>query len=211
MRAGEVSRRSFFRQAGSLGLDAALAELPAVLKARGLRGASDQVTNDTFAALAAFVLPGDDAYSLAQEQTFPGPGAVAAGTGTTLVESLDAYQEPAGRRALRASAGLAALLNHLASVVAPRAKRGDFASPFARLSHAEKAAVFRCFESDRALAATEVRFVGRILPGLTAFVAFSAEEGVYDREQRAFAGRAVGLGEPRLGALAPPAVGKRSV
>jgi hypothetical protein len=211
MRAGEVSRRSFFKQAGSLGLDAALAELPAVLKARGLRGASEAVTADTFAALAAFALPGDDAYSQAQGQTFPGPGAVAAGTGTTLVESLDAYPAPSGRGSMRASAGLAALLNHLAELVAPDARRGGFASPFARLSHAQKAAVFRCFESDRALAATEVRFVGRILPGLTAFVAFSAEAGIYDREQRAFAGRAVGLGEPRLGALAPPAVGKRTV
>ncbi|MEA2443606.1 MAG: hypothetical protein QOJ12_898 [Thermoleophilales bacterium] len=80
MRPGEVSRRTFLHRAGALGLAAALAELPIVLGRRGLLeqalAQSTDLTTDTLNGLAAFVLPGDDPYSVAQGESHPGPGAI---------------------------------------------------------------------------------------------------------------------------------------
>jgi hypothetical protein len=199
MRSGEVSRRTFLHRAGLLGLAAALAELPSVLGARGLLeqalAQSADMTTDTLNGLAAFVLPGDDEYSVAQGQSHAGPGAIAAGTVPALIQALDGYVPAttvaAGDRSLPASGGVATLLNSYAMQVNPAAIGGGFQSAFARLSFDEKAEVFRRFESDPALADTEVRFVAGILPGFAAFLAFS-EVGVYDPAQRALARRAVG-------------------
>jgi hypothetical protein len=215
MRPGEVSRRAFLHRAGALGLAAALAELPIVLGRRGLLdqalAQSIDLTTDTLNGLAAFVLPGDDPYSVAQGESHPGPGAIAARTVPALIDALDAYVPAttvvAGDRSLPASGGVATLLNDYALQVDPAATGGGFASPFARLTFAEKADVFRRFESDPALADTEVRFVAGILPGFAAFLAFS-EVGVYDRAQRALAGRAVGWD---IAGYADPAEGRREL
>jgi hypothetical protein len=182
MRAGDVSRRRFVQRAGALGLSVALAEVPALLAERGLLASALaqtlDVTTDTMNALVAFVLPGDDAYSVAQGESADGPGAIAAGTTPALIRALDEYVPAsaavAGDWTIAASCGVATLLNDYALQVNPGASRGDFTSPFARLSFAEKAEVCRRFESDPALADREVRFVAGILPGFTAFLAFSA-------------------------------------
>src|SRR5688572_11194320 len=119
MRSGEVSRRAILQRAGALGLAAALADLPAVLGARGLldeaMAQSADLTADTFSGLAAFILPGDDAYSVAQGQSHPGPGAIASGTVPELIADLDRYVPAntvaAGNQTLPASGGIATLLN----------------------------------------------------------------------------------------------------
>ncbi len=199
MRSGEVSRRTFLQRAGAVGLAAALADLPMFLGARGLLdeavAQTADLTTDTLNGLAAFILPGDDAYSVAQGETHPGPGAIAAGTVPNLISSLDRYVPAntiaAGDRTLPASGGIATLLNDYANQVNPAAVRGGFPTAFARLSFTEKAEVFRRFESDPALADSELRFVGGILPGFVAFLAFS-EAGVYDPIGRKLTGRAVG-------------------
>lgn len=198
MRPGEVSRRTFLHRAGALGLAAALAELPIVLGERGLLdqalAQSIDLTTETLNGLAAFVLPGDDPYSVAQGESHPGPGAIAARTVPALIDALDAYVPGralvTGDRSLPASGGIAALLNDYALQVNATATAGGFTSAFACLSFAEKAEVFRRFESDPALADTEVRFVASILPGFAAFFAFS-EVGVSAPAQRAVASRAV--------------------
>jgi hypothetical protein len=174
MRAGDFSRRRFLQRAGNLGLATALAELPALLEARGLLeqalGQSPDTITGTFSGLVAMVLPGDDA--AASDQT---------GTAHALIDALDGYVPEgtavAGGRSLAASAAVAKLLNDYALQVNPVAARGRFAAPFARLTLAEKGEVFRRFESDPELADSEVRFVAGILPGFAAFLAFS-EAGV---------------------------------
>jgi hypothetical protein len=199
MRTGEVDRRTFLRRAGLLGLAAALAELPALLDARGLletaaaQGAD--VTTDTLSGLVAFSLPGDDAYSRAQGESHPGPGGIAAGAVGALVESLDQYIPAAafgGREnAVPASAGVAAALNDYALAVNPAAAAGAFASPFARLTFREKVEALHRFEADPLTENTELRFVGSVLPSFAAFLAFS-EAAVWNPLTRTLSGRAVG-------------------
>jgi hypothetical protein len=179
MRRGQVSRGTFLHRAGALGLAAALAELPTVL---GQRGLLDQalaqprdLTTDTLNGLAAFVLPGDDPYSVAQGQSHAGRGAIAAHMVPALINALDGYLPPttpvAAGGSLSASDGVATLLNDYAQQVNPAAAGGGFASVFARLRFAEKAEVFRRFESDPSLADSELRFVAGILPRFAAFLA----------------------------------------
>jgi hypothetical protein len=215
MRSGEVSRRTFLQRAGIAGLAVAMAELPAFLDARGLleeaAAQTADLTADTLNGLAAFVLPGDDAYSVAQGESHPGPGAIAAGTTRALIHSLDRYVPAstvaAGDRTLPSSGGIALLLNDYATRVNPAAARGGFPTQFARLSFGEKAEVFRQFESDPSLGESELRFVAGILPGFTAFLAFS-EAGVWDPVGRELSGRAVGWD---ISGYAGPADGNREL
>src|SRR5206468_7343916 len=92
-----------------------------------------------------------------------------------------------------ASGGVATRLNAYAREVNPAAANGRFLSPFARLSFAEKAEVFRRFEADDGLssAVQEFRFVSGILPGFVAFLAWS-EAGVLDEASRQPKQRPVG-------------------
>ena len=194
-----LSRRSFLQRAGLLGAASALAQLPALLDARGLLAAATAqtpgLTADTLSGLVAFVLPGSDPYSVAQGQSSDGPGGVASGAVPVLVDDLDQFI--ATTTVLGpdvsppASNGVAALLNAYAMRVNPTATRGGFPSPFARLSFAEKAKVFELFEGEPSADGTELRFVAGILPGLVALVALS-EAGVYDRDRRELESRPVG-------------------
>src|SRR4051812_45807706 len=120
MRAGELTTESILARAGLLGLATAVAELPALLEREGLAGrarkASAPLVDDTLAALVAFVLPGDDDFSVAQGESHPAPGGVELGTVPLLHDALDHF-------APRAAAGIAILLNRYALEVEPAAAR----------------------------------------------------------------------------------------
>jgi hypothetical protein len=178
-----------------VGLAAALAQLPAFLDARGLldtaQAQSADMTQDTFNGLVSFALPGDDAYSVAQGESFPGPGAVAAGAAGAMIRNLDQYIPVfagAGEAPVPASSGVAAGLNDYALNVNPAAAAGAFPSPFARLTFKEKIEALRRFESEPAAANTELRFVGAILPGFAAYLAMS-EAPYWDRGSRTMTGK----------------------
>ena len=177
---GGVSRRAFLQRAGVFGAALATVDLAALLDAHGLlddaRAQSTDLTVDTLSGLIAFVIPGNDPYSIAQGEKANGPGGIAAGGVEALIAGLDRYV-PVGSVSpdvsLPASGGVATLLNQYAQRVNPLATRGGFPSPFSRLSFAEKAQVFELFEGDPTHEGTELRFVGGILPGFSAFVSFS--------------------------------------
>ena len=151
----EFTRRSLIARAGALGVAAALAQLPALLGAKGLldqaRAATGDVTRDTLSGLLAFILPGDDEYSTAQGEAANGPGAIGAGTLEPFINALDNFvpASAAGQTVtVPASGGVATLLNDYALQVDPASANGGFLSPFARLSFANKGEVFRRFETD---------------------------------------------------------------
>src|SRR5581483_12326929 len=90
-----LSRRTFLARGASAAGLAALSQLPLALGPKGLLGdaaAFDlNVARDTFSGLAAFVLPGEDPYSVAQGATAAGPGAVGAGAGAPAMAMLDRF------------------------------------------------------------------------------------------------------------------------
>ena len=188
-----LSRRTFLAGAGATGLAALLSQLPTVLGRRGLleeaQAQSADYVADTLSGLVAFILPGDDEYSRAQGTPTPEPGGIAAGTVPVLIADLDRFVPASAggspSQTIPASGGVASLLNDYALQVNPDAANGQFLSPFARLSFAEKAEVFRRFEADEGLssAVQEFRFVSGILPGFVAFLAWS-EAGVLDEASR---------------------------
>ena len=168
-----------------------MAQLPALLDAKGLLPSAlaqaEDVVGDTLSGLIAFILPGDDDFSRAQGDSTHEPGGLAAGTLPVFIRNLDAFVPVAipgaGTQTLPASGGVAMLLNRYAVEVNPAAAGGQFVSPFARLSNAEKADVFKRFESDASLDGTEVKFVSGILFGFVAFLAWS-EGGVIEPATR---------------------------
>ena len=195
-----ISRRTFMAGAGATALATMLGALPDVLAQRGLLAeaaaqSADYVT-DTLSALVAFILPGNDEYSTAQGTPTSEPGGIAAGTVPVFIDNLDKFVPAAagpGKTTIPASGGVATLLNDFATQVNPGAANGPFLSPFARLSFAEKAEVFKRFEADPGLSSQvqEFRFVSGILPGFVAFLAFS-EAGVIDPATRQPKSRPVG-------------------
>ena len=203
---GEVSRRAFLQRAGTFGAALATIDLTGLLDAHGLLGTEAakaqtvDLTADTLSGLVAFVAPGDDPYSVAQGERAHGPGGIAAGAAGALAAGLDRYvpaTTAGGSASLPASGGVAMLLNQYAERVNPVATGGGFASPFARLSFAEKARVFEMFEGDSSLEGTELRFVAGILPGFAAFLSFS-ETGVR-QPGHVLSGRPVGWGIAHYG------------
>jgi hypothetical protein len=185
-----VSRRAFLQRAGLFAGALASVDLVALLDKQGLlataQAQSTDLTADTLSGLIAFIVPGNDAYSVAQGVKANGPGGIAAGGVEALSAGLDRYVPVTtlgGDQSLPASGGVAALLNQYALRVNPVATGGGFPSPFARLSFAEKAKVFEMFEGDPSLEGTEVRFVAGILPGFSAFVSCS-EVGVRQPDRK---------------------------
>jgi hypothetical protein len=181
--ATSVSRRTVLGGGLSvLGL-AALPQLPLALAPNGLIGSAGTVdtnaTRDAFSGLAAFVLPGDDPYSIAQGETATGPGAVGAGAVGPTIAMLDRFVAAsavgADRQTVPVSSGVALLLDHFALQVDPTAVHGGFLSPFARLSFAEKARALRLLDEDQVIgdAVGETHYVSGVLVALVAFMAFS--------------------------------------
>ena len=202
--AGGVSRRAFLQRAGLFGAAFAGFDLVALLDKKGLlataQAQSADLTVDTLSGLVAFVVPGNDAYSVAQGEKANGPGGIAAGGVEALIAGLDRYVPVTtlgGDQSLPASGGVATLLNDYALRVNPVAAGGAFPSSFARLSFAEKAKVFEMFEGDPTLEGTEVRFVAGILPGFCAFVSIS-EVGVRQPDRK-LSKRPVGWGIAKYG------------
>jgi hypothetical protein len=207
-----LSRRALMQRAGLVGAAALLSQLPALLDAKGLLAEAEaqelDVTRDTLSGLLAFILPGDDEYSVAQGVEAKGPGALGAGTLDPFIDALDNFVPAAAlgfTTTVPASGGVATLLNDFALQVNPAASSGSFLSPFARLGFDEKAGALELLETDEVPsgAVPELNFVAGILPGFVAFMACS-EVGVLDPGTRELAARPVSW---RLSRYAGPAEG----
>ena len=179
----DLSRRDLLERAGFLGAAALLAQLPDLARLDGLlddaHAAAPRDVQQTFEALAAWVLPGNDRYSRVQGQRHVRPGGVASGGADVLIATLDRFivtRPPF-------SITVAAFLNG----VAPQ-RRGPFASRFANLRFREKTAVIETLAGSSEEA---IRFLGSNLPGLAAFACYS-EAGAFDRRRRRLRGRPLG-------------------
>ena len=185
-----ISRRRFIELAGAA---AVFAQIPGFLAGRGwLEDAlaqSPDATRDALNGLVAFVVPGPDAYSVAQGQSTAEPGGIEAGGTDLLIELLDRFVDTPAGAVLPSSGGVAQLLNGTALQVNPAAAGGAFASPFARLKFDEKIEVFRRLEE--ITEDSELRFVSGILIGAVGFLCFG-EGGVFDRSTRQLTGTPVG-------------------
>jgi hypothetical protein len=205
-----LTRRDFLAYFGGLtAASAAVYALPEVLGSRGWWSAAyaedADLILDTYNGLAAMLWPGDDAYSVAQGEWNDRPGAIAANAGRHTVAALDSLlPEPytelhSDRRRVPLSGSIASAINSVALTVDPAPTGGAFPSPFARLSFADKAAVWRILEEDTRQV-TELdpghslgvlQFVFGVLPAFVNFLAFS-EIDVYDPTTRTVSRRPVG-------------------
>jgi hypothetical protein len=171
-----LTRRDVLGGAGLLAAFAALT--PELLRTCGWRVAAEaDAALDALNGLVAFVVPGPDPYSVAQGVSTVEPGGIAAGTTAALVATLDRLQ-PAPPPFPTLSAAVAAVLDGVAGQA--------FATPFAALTFAQKAAVFAGIEGDPSLAP----LAGALL-ALVAFLAYS-EAGVFDPAARAPTDQPVG-------------------
>ncbi len=179
------SRRDFLGNALAAAATAALIQVQPFLKIRGwldtAEAATPDLTRDTFNGLLAFVVPGSDAYSIAQGVGTAEPGGVDANVADTLIATVDESTPFVPSF----SAQVAAILNGLAAFVHPNPP-GAFASPFANLSFAEKAAVFQIMD-----ATAELTLLGGLLPPFAAFFTYS-DAGTFDPATRSLTGKPVG-------------------
>ncbi|MGH2709788.1 MAG: hypothetical protein ACRDH9_01095 [Actinomycetota bacterium] len=197
------SRRQFLARAGALSFGAALAQLPGALRGKGWfdeAAAQDpDLTRDTINGLVVFIVPGPDEYSIAQGEQSTTPGGIEAGTTDNLIENLDGFLPNPdlgpfnNDGTVPLSGAVAGLLNQVAAEVDPLAAGGPFPSHFSRLSFADKAEVFKRIEamSGDDDATRNIRFVGGILPGYTAYLVFG-EWHVLDPINKTLSGRPVG-------------------
>jgi hypothetical protein len=204
------TRRDFLVRFGGLtAATAAVHALPGVLGERGWWSAAFAQETDvvlhTYNGLAAMLWPGNDVYSVAQGDWNDRPGAVAANAGRHVIVTLDSLvpQPSTARRdgyeTVPLSGSVASAMNTVALAVNPAAAGGGFPSPFANLTLAEKAAVWRTLEGDTRQVTDQdprhglgvLQFVFGVLPGLVLFLAFS-EIDVFDPATRTIKRRPVG-------------------
>ena len=217
-----MNRRQFLARSGALsGLGAVAYLLPGFLKARGWHDAaytrSIDLVQDTIDGVVAFILPGDDPYSVLQGHTANGPGGVAGGAGKTLIANLDRYLPTPhvslfgvdlgipGVDTVPLSAAIANLLDVMALrlnplAIAPLTPGGVSVSAFSHLWFAQKAQVFQELESlhlpDNELpepftqASGNVSFLFGILPAFTGFLVGN-EAGAYEPATRSLTSRPV--------------------
>ena len=145
----------------------------AALPPVGTSGSVDPTVLDAIDGLLAFVVPGPDRHSVAQGASSTTIGGVGMGIAAQLAATIDQTTPFLPRF----SATVAATLNALAQAVNPSAP-ATFLSPFARLSFAEKAAVFRIMDATDAL-----KLLGGVLPPFVAFFCYS-EAAVFDPSTR---------------------------
>lgn len=208
-----INRRQFLARAGVLGAATALWQVPGLLRLRGWEDAAyaqdADLVRDTLNGLAAMIFPGDDPYSVAQGDATDAPGGVAANTADIFIECLDLFLPApdgpgplANDNTMPLSGAVANLLNVVALSVNPAAAGGMFPAPFARLSLAEKAAVFQALEADTGLpdadlpepftrATGNFKFVAGIIPGFVAFLAYG-EWHAFDPQTRTLTKRPIG-------------------
>lgn len=204
-----LSRRDFLAYFGGMAAaSAAVAALPAALEGRGWWSAAyaddRNVVVDTFNAVGAMIWPGNDAYSIAQGEWNERPGAVATHIGRHITDMLDGMVAqpftglPVERGTLPLSGSLASAINSVAVTVNPVGTGAAFPSPFARLSFADKAAVWRILEQDTRQVADRdpthslgvLQFLFGVLPALVGFYAVS-EVDVFDPASRTLTRRPV--------------------
>jgi hypothetical protein len=177
-----ISRRTCLHGTALASVAMALLQVPSL---RGWIGAAHAATGgvveETLGALASFIVPGTDPYSVQQGVQMPEPGGVEAGAIQPLRVTLDA----AVPFVPSFSSTVAAILNDLAAQVHPGIA-GPFTSAFANVSFHEKAVVFSILESIEPLKA-----LAGVLPAVTAFLSYS-EVGVFDPATRTLSGRPVG-------------------
>lgn len=206
-----LSRRAFLARLGTTTVAAGtLAAMPGLLGRRfdAAWAQGVDLVAQTYAGLAAFWWPGDDEYSQAQGEVGDGPGAVAANAHTHLAAALDIFVPApddlgSNDETLPLSGVIAGSLNTTALTVNPAAAVGSFQSPYANLTYAEKAEVWRILEEDTqnldssgfpeplANATGVLQFVYGVLPGFVQFFAF-AEIDKFDPATRELTGRPVG-------------------
>jgi hypothetical protein len=196
-----LTRRSLLARGLSVAGLATLSQVPLALAPKGLVGRAEaldlDVARDTFSGLAAFVLPGDDPYSVAQGVAVSSPGAVGAGAVGPLIAMLDRFVAAsavgADRVTVSVSSAVALLLDDFAVQVDPLAVRGGFLSPFPRLSFAEKARALRLLDEDEVIGDVigETRYLSGLLVPLVAFMALS-EAPVFDPTTGGLPGTPVG-------------------
>jgi hypothetical protein len=148
---------------------------------REARAATPDVVRDTFNGLLAFVVPGHDEYSIAQGVSSTDPGGVDAGVMDVLIATIDESTPYVPQFSLLA----AALLNGIAQAVNATGA-GPFVSPFARLSFAEKTAVFQIMDGNDAY-----KVLASVLPAFVAYFIYS-EAGAFDPATRSLSGTPLG-------------------
>jgi hypothetical protein len=179
-----ISRRGFLGNMLVLSAAMALARATDLLTSRGWIQAADVPTadllHDTFNGLLAFVVPGPDEYSVAQGISTVEPGGVDEGVTDILIATLDETTPFLPQF----SATVAGILNGIALVVNP-SPSGQFPSPFACLSFAEKAAVFQIMDGTDSL-----KPLAGVLPAFVAFFCYS-EAAVFDPVTRSLTGHPI--------------------
>lgn len=142
------------------------------------------LVGDTMNGLVAFIVPGNDLYSVHQGVSTEESGGLDANIVDHLIASVDMLQPPPPPFP-SISMMVATVLNNLALAVNP-APSGSFSSAFSCLSFSEKVAVFAAMEADPSM-----RNLARVLPAFVAFFCYS-EAGVFDPETRTLTGPPVG-------------------
>lgn len=179
-----ISRRGFLGNMALVTAAMALARATDLLTSRGWIQAADvpnpDLLHDTFNGLLAFIVPGPDDYSVAQGVSTTEPGGVDGGITDILIATLDETTPFLPQF----SATVAGILNGIALVVNP-SPSGQFPSPFACLSFAEKAAVFQIMDATDSL-----KPLAGVLPAFVAFFCYS-EAAVFDPVTRSITGHPI--------------------
>ena len=174
----DLRRRSIV---GSLLAAAGIAALPASGFIGDANAADPALTRATLNGVAVFLVPGPDPFSVQQGHTSTTPGAIETGAGEGLFQGLN-FANPFAPDLADTVAGI---FNSTALAVNPGVS-GPFASPFANLPFAQKAAVFAALEANPATAG----LVG-VLPLIVSFLTF-AETAVFDPATRTISDRPIG-------------------
>ena len=179
----DLLRRGFLQSSGLAAAAVSLLQGGAVVAAltQNARAAGPDLVHDALNGLLAFIVPGPDSYSVAQGVSTAEPGGVGAGVAEVLMRTLDLTVPFVPQF----SATVVAILESLAGAVHP-SPPGPFASAFARLSFAEKAAVFQIMDSTASLAS-----LGGVLPAFVAYLCYS-DAGAFDLSTRQLTGQPVG-------------------
>jgi hypothetical protein len=182
--AKHISRRGFLGNMLLLSAAMALARATDLLTSRGWLQAADvpnpDLLHDTFNGLLSFIVPGPDDYSVAQGVSTVEPGGVDEGVTDILIATLDETTPFLPQF----SATVAGILNGIALVVNP-SPSGQFLSPFACLSFAEKAGVFQIMDATEPL-----KPLAGVLPAFVAFFCYS-EAAAFDPVTRSLTGHPI--------------------
>jgi hypothetical protein len=169
----------------------ALLQAPQVLSGRGwiqpvYAADPDLVRDHTYNGLLAFVVPGNDPYSMGQGVSTEEEGGVDADITDVLIASMD--QAVPFRPNF--SVELAGILNFVAQQVNASASE-PFSAPFANLSFPEKVKVFAFLEG---VVVPDLRPFAPLAGVLLQFVAFLvySEAGVFDPKKRTLRGTPLG-------------------